>query len=124
MNARHQRRSGRPDAALRATSAADRDAHRDRAVGAGERLPPVRQLARDLGIAPCTVARAVQELEQAGLVQTRRGGGTTVAPIARSPSRMTRARLDAAATTFVASVRTLGGLTQEDAHEAVAGAWA
>jgi GntR family transcriptional regulator len=88
----------------------------------GERLPPVRQLARDLGIAPGTVARAVQELEQAGLVQTRRGGGTTVAPIALSPSRMTRARLDAAATTFVASVRTLG-LTQEDAHEAVARAW-
>ncbi|MFN8099899.1 MAG: GntR family transcriptional regulator [Dermatophilaceae bacterium] len=88
----------------------------------GERLPPVRQLARDLGIAPGTVARAYQELEQAGLVTTRRGGGTTVAPVSLSPSRLARTRLDAAAATFVAQVRTLG-FAQDDAHEAVARAW-
>lgn len=49
----------------------------------GERLPPVRQLAGDLGVAAGTVARAYRELEAAGVVRTRRGGGTTVAPGAR-----------------------------------------
>jgi GntR family transcriptional regulator len=48
-------------------------------LAAGERLPPVRQLAADLGLANGTVARAYQELEAAGLVETRRGGGTLVA---------------------------------------------
>ncbi|MCX7543085.1 GntR family transcriptional regulator [Corynebacterium sp. P5848] len=45
----------------------------------GARLPPVRQLARDLGIAPGTVARAYRELEAAGTVTTRRGAGTRIA---------------------------------------------
>ncbi|EKA62370.1 Histidine utilization repressor [Janibacter hoylei PVAS-1] len=40
----------------------------------GERLPSVRQLAGDLGLATGTVARAYRELESAGLVVTRRGG--------------------------------------------------
>lgn len=47
-------------------------------LGEGQRLPPVRQLAGDLGLANGTVAKAYKELESAGLVQTRRGGGTTV----------------------------------------------
>ncbi|GIF72845.1 GntR family transcriptional regulator [Asanoa siamensis] len=47
---------------------------------AGTRLPPVRQLAADLGLATGTVARAYQELEATGHLETRRGGGTRVAP--------------------------------------------
>lgn len=42
----------------------------------GERLPTVRQLASDLGLAPGTVARAYRELETAELIRTRRGAGT------------------------------------------------
>ena len=52
------------------------------AVGAlpqGTRLPTVRSLAADLGIAAGTVARAYRELEQAGLIVTRRRNGTVVA---------------------------------------------
>lgn len=49
---------------------------------AGERLPSVRQLAKDLGVAPGTVAKAYRSLEQEGLVQTRIGGGTRVSPSA------------------------------------------
>lgn len=45
----------------------------------GTRLPTVRSLAADLGIAAGTVARAYRELEQAGLVETRRRNGTVVA---------------------------------------------
>ncbi|MDV3222672.1 GntR family transcriptional regulator [Intrasporangium sp.] len=45
----------------------------------GERLPTVRALAADLGLAVNTVARAYRELETAGLVETRRRAGTVVA---------------------------------------------
>lgn len=42
-------------------------------IVAGERLPTVRQLARDLGVAPGTVARAYKQLELESSVQTRTG---------------------------------------------------
>ncbi len=44
----------------------------------GTRLPSIRQLAGDLGLAPGTVARAYRELEHAGLVVTRGRHGTRV----------------------------------------------
>jgi DNA-binding transcriptional regulator YhcF (GntR family) len=47
-------------------------------LAAGTRLPTVRQLADELGLAVNTVARAYRELEAAGLVQTRGRGGTVV----------------------------------------------
>lgn len=46
----------------------------------GERLPTVRRLAADLGLAVNTVARAYKELEAEGLVTTRSRAGTVVAP--------------------------------------------
>jgi DNA-binding transcriptional regulator YhcF (GntR family) len=46
---------------------------------AGTRLPPVRRLADDLGLAANTVARAYRDLESAGLVETHGRGGTIVA---------------------------------------------
>ena len=45
----------------------------------GDRLPPLRQLAGDLGLAVGTVGRAYAELEEAGLLVSRRGAGTRVA---------------------------------------------
>ena len=48
------------------------------ALVVGTRLPPVRKLAHDLGLAVNTVARAYRELEAAGLVETRGRGGTIV----------------------------------------------
>lgn len=47
-------------------------------LAAGVRLPPVRQLAGDLGLANGTVARAYKELEAAQLVSTARAAGTRV----------------------------------------------
>lgn len=44
----------------------------------GDELPPVRQLAADLGVNLNTVARAYRELESDGLVSTARGRGTRV----------------------------------------------
>jgi GntR family transcriptional regulator len=46
---------------------------------AGDRLPTIRALASDLGVAAGTVARAYRELEGAGVVSTRRRTGTVVA---------------------------------------------
>lgn len=45
----------------------------------GHRLPTVRRLAGDLGLAVNTVARAYRELEQAGILVTRGRHGTFVA---------------------------------------------
>lgn len=44
------------------------------------RLPAIRHLAADLGVATGTVARAYRELEAAGLVATRGRHGTVVQP--------------------------------------------
>lgn len=52
---------------------------------AGTRLPSVRTLAGDLGIAPNTVVRAYRELEAAGVVRTARGKGTVVADAPPAP---------------------------------------
>lgn len=46
----------------------------------GTKLPPVRALATQLGLAANTVARSYRELEAAGFVETRGRGGTVVAP--------------------------------------------
>lgn len=48
-------------------------------LGAGERLPTVRQAASDLGVAAGTAAKAYKLLERDGLVVTRTAAGTRVA---------------------------------------------
>ena len=48
------------------------------ALPEGTRLPPIRQLAGDLGLATNTVGRAYHELELEGLVETRGRHGTVV----------------------------------------------
>lgn len=73
----------------------------------GDRLPPLRQLAADLGLAVGTVARTYRELEMAGLVVSRRGGGTRVAaepPLGLDPAEALRDR----AAAFVREARLLG----------------
>ncbi len=49
------------------------------ALAPGTRLPSVRALAVQLGLAANTVARSYKELEEAGFVQTRGRNGTIVA---------------------------------------------
>ena len=48
------------------------------ALGVGDRLPTVRQLASELRVNANTVAKVYGELERAGVVATQRGVGTFV----------------------------------------------
>jgi len=83
----------------------------------GERLPPLRQLAADLGLAVGTVARAYRELEAAGLVTSRRGGGTRVADRVPALAGHERHRLLLEqANDFVRQAILLGGDEQEILH--------
>lgn len=54
----------------------------------GNRLPTVRSLAADLGIAAGTVARAYKELEQSGVIESRRRNGTVVVGPPPAPHRV------------------------------------
>ncbi|MFG1644201.1 GntR family transcriptional regulator [Amycolatopsis sp. NPDC049252] len=72
----------------------------------GTRLPPIRQLARDLGLASGTVARAYRELETAGWVLTARARGTVVTIPADRPDPAVL--LLAAATEYTTRARDLG----------------
>jgi len=44
----------------------------------GERLPTVRGLAEELAVSPNTVVKAYNELQRAGLIESRPGVGTVV----------------------------------------------
>ncbi len=72
-------------------------------LAAGTRLPAVRSLAGELGMAPHTVARAYKELEAAGIVATRGRNGTVVC--ARDAAW---GSLSAAASDFAAAAKAQG----------------
>lgn len=44
----------------------------------GDKIPPVRKLAEELVVNPNTVAKAYRQMEQMGLVETRKGAGTFI----------------------------------------------
>lgn len=80
----------------------------------GHRLPTVRGLARELGLAANTVAKAYRALETDGVVVTRGRNGTVVAPAGDAAAR----EAAEAAQTYVRRVRRLG-LDRDAAHAAV-----
>ena len=89
------------------------------ALPVGTRLPSLRQLAGDLGIAVNTAARAYQLLDESGLTVSRRGGGTKVASRPeRGDPMATRIALDDLADRFLQDAIALGASSQE-AVEAV-----
>ena len=49
------------------------------ALGEGTQLPPVRQLAADLGVNLNTIATAYRELQDEGLIAIKHGSGAVVA---------------------------------------------
>lgn len=85
---------------------------------AGTKLPTVRALAEQLGLAPNTVARAYKELESDGVVVTEGRRGTFVAAAGVS----TPADVAAAAAGLVTAARR-SGLTLAQAQRLVDAAW-
>ena len=85
------------------------DGVRAGALPPGSRLPTVRDLAGQLGVAANTVARAYRELESAAIVETRGRFGTFI-----SRFDPTDAAMAAAAKEYVEVARALG-LTKSDA---------
>lgn len=74
----------------------------------GDRLPTVRRLAGDLGIAPNTVARAYRELEADGLIVGRGRSGTFVTDPAAERAGGDHAAAARAAESYAQTVRSLG----------------
>lgn len=78
----------------------------------GDRIPTIRQLAGDLGLAAGTVARAYTELEVSGVLATHGRRGTFVVERSRanrglSPSERDR-RLSEAADAYALAMHQLG----------------
>jgi DNA-binding transcriptional regulator YhcF (GntR family) len=76
----------------------------DGTLAVGTRLPTVRKLAEDLGLAANTVARSYRELEDAGLVDTRGRAGTFVS----ATGDRSRAAAAKAAQEYASVARALG----------------
>lgn len=77
-------------------------------LGPGERLPPVRALAEQLGLAVNTVAKAYRELEGAGALVARGRLGTFVADTLPARPPAAEVRLVEAAEAYARRARQLG----------------
>ena len=88
----------------------------------GHRLPPIRHLARDLGLAGGTVARAFRELERDGWIETRGRHGTFVRAIPKGTARERARDLEEASMVF--ALRALqAGASADEAIGAARSAW-
>jgi GntR family transcriptional regulator len=94
------------------------------ALPRGAAVPSVRDLARELGVNPATVAKAYQRLTEAGVLAVKRGEGTFVAdappPLADAERRRI---LRDGATRYAALAVTIGAPYARTAAELEA-AWA
>ncbi|MFC4066249.1 GntR family transcriptional regulator [Actinoplanes subglobosus] len=84
----------------------------DRTLAVGTRLPTIRRLAADLGLAVNTVGRAYRELEEAGLIETRGAAGSFVS----AAGEQGRERARRAAAEYAAVIASLGIDTTEAVH--------
>lgn len=87
-------------------------------IGSGEKLPTVRQVAKDLGVAPGTAAKAFKLLERDGLVTSKTGAGTRVSDTAALLSGPVVAAIRA-----LASSAKECGASSEDVISALRATW-
>ena len=88
------------------------EAVRTGALAPGDKLPTVRRLAEDLGLAPNTVARSYRALEQDEVIETRGRLGSFVAATGDATQR----QMQLAAVAYAERAKSLG----VDAPEALA----
>ena len=75
----------------------------------GDKVPSVRELAEELKVNPNTIVRAFQELERAGITETRRGMGTFISEGEGMNAVELKAQMgQAEAGSFVARMREAG----------------
>lgn len=86
----------------------------DGAVRAGELVPSVRELARELAINPNTVARAYRRLQDDGVLEAVRGTGLAVSSSANRHCRAERTRLIRARIRLVLEEALRSGLNPPD----------
>jgi DNA-binding transcriptional regulator YhcF (GntR family) len=91
-------------------------------VATDARLPAIRHLANDLGVAVNTVGRAYRELELEGLVATRGRHGTVVLPPSTAPAGGDGEELAGVASSYVLEV-THRGIDLDQAIDAVRAAF-
>ncbi|MEV4276414.1 GntR family transcriptional regulator [Actinoplanes xinjiangensis] len=84
----------------------------DRTLAVGTRLPTIRRLAADLGLAVNTVGRAYRGLEEAGLIETRGPAGSFVS----AAGEQGRERARRAAAEYADVIAGLGIDTTEAIH--------
>ena len=89
---------------------------------AGTRLPTIRQLAADLGLAKGTIERAYDLLETDTVIETKGRKGTFVVEMTRATKQQQTVALDAAAETLVVIARQLGA-DEAAALDAVRRVW-
>lgn len=89
----------------------------------GELVPSVRDMAEKLIVNPNTVARAYQELERLGVLETKRGLGMQVT--AKAPSLCEARRREIIRGRVLDAVRdaATSGLTAEEVHSLVEEGW-
>jgi GntR family transcriptional repressor for pyruvate dehydrogenase complex len=79
-------------------------------VGPGDRLPPERRLAEELGVSRGSVREGLRRLVDLGIVEARRGSGTYVAPIDLDDLLEVRLRVEPFAARLAAQRRTAAQL--------------
>lgn len=75
---------------------------------AGDKLPSQRNLARKIDVNPNTVQRAYREMEQRGLVETKRGRGTFIKDDEKVMIEIKREMADTAVREFIEEMISLG----------------
>jgi GntR family transcriptional regulator len=93
------------------------------ALGPGEAMPSVRDLARSERINPNTAAKAYQRLVEAGVLETRRGEGTFVAERPPAMPAAERARTLKDGALRYASLAVNLGATRAEAATVLTAAW-
>jgi GntR family transcriptional repressor for pyruvate dehydrogenase complex len=86
----------------------------ERQVGPGDRLPPERQLAAELGVSRSALREGLSRLIDLGILETRQGSGTYAAPLDLDDLLGARLQLEPYAARLAARRRGEGDLARLD----------
>lgn len=87
-------------------------------VGAGEKLMSVREVALSAGVTPNTVQKSFEQLEQKGVIYSRRGSGWYVNEDIRVAQEMMRELVYSKTAAYLSDMRSLG-LSNNDIMNAI-----